>query len=151
MAATDTLKIHRVFKTTPEKLYKAFLDPDALVKWFPPNGCTGKVLKMEPKVGGECHFVFINFATGKEVHSAKWKYVELIPGKRLRYINTDDPNIQSKEQVTVNLRSVMGVTELNYTQECMPTDIPVEMCYLAWQGLLENLAHIVEPVIPDGP
>ncbi len=150
-SATGTVKLHRVLKTTPEKLYKAFLDPEAMVKWLPPHGFTGKVDKMEAKVGGQCHMHFTNFGTGK-AHSFKAKYLELVPGKLLRYIDTfDDPSMPDQMPVTVKLRKVMGGTELDITQEGIPAAIPVEMCYLGWQESLENLAHVVEPEIPDGP
>ena len=148
--ATGTVKLHRVLKTSPEKLYKAFIDPDAMVKWLPPHGFTGKVHKMDAKVGGGCHMSFTNFGTGKG-HSFKFKYQELVPGKLLRYVDTfDDPNLPDQMPVTVNLKKVMGGTELNIVQEGIPAAFPVEMCYLGWQESLENLAHVVEPEIPDG-
>ena len=147
---TGTVKLHRVLKTTPEKLYKAFLDPDAMVKWLPPHGFTGKVHKMDAKVGGECHMSFTNFGTGKG-HSFKCKYQELVPGKLLRYIDTfDDPNLPGEMPVTISLKKVMGGTDLSIVQEGIPAMFPVEMCYLGWQESLENLARVVEPEIPDG-
>ena len=148
--ATGTVKFHRVLKTSPEKLYKAFLDPDAMVKWLPPHGFTGKVHKMDARVGGGCQMSFTNFGTGKS-HSFRCKYLELVPGQKLRYIDTfDDPNLPGEMPVTVHLKKVMGGTELSITQEGIPAAIPVEMCYLGWQESLENLAHVVEPEIPDG-
>ncbi len=148
--ATGTVRLHRVLKSTPEKIYKAFLDPDAMCKWLPPHGFTGKVHKMEAKVGGRCEMSFTNFGTGKS-HSFKAKYLELVPGKLLRYIDTfDDPNLPDEMPVTVKLRKVACGTELDITQEGISAKIPVEMCYLGWQESLENLAHVVEPEIPDG-
>ena len=150
MANTGTVKLHRVLKSTPEKIYKAFLDPDAMVKWLPPHGFTGKVHKMDAKVGGGCHMSFTNFGTG-EIHSFGCKYLELVPNQKLHYIDTfDDPNLPGEMPVTVNLKKVMGGTELSITQEGIPAAIPVEMCYLGWQESLENLANVVEPDIPDG-
>ena len=151
MANTGTVKLHRVLKSTPEKIYKAFLDPDAMVKWLPPHGFTGKIHKMDAKVGGGCHMSFTNFGTGKS-HSFKCKYLELIPGQKLRYIDMfDDPNLPGEMPVTVSLKKVMGGTELNIVQEGIPAAIPADMCYLGWQESLENLARVVEPEIPDGP
>ena len=147
--STGTVKLHRVLKTTPEKLYKAFIDPDAMVKWLPPHGFTGKMHKIDAKVGGGCHMSFTNFGTGKS-HSFKCKYLELVPGQKLHYIDTfDDPNMPDAMPVTVTLKKVMGGTELSITQESIPAAIPVEMCYLGWQESLQNLAHVVEPEIPD--
>ena len=151
MTTTGTVKLHRVLKTTPEKLYKAFLDPDAMVKWLPPHGFTGKVHSINAKVGGSCKMSFMNFGTGK-VHSFGCKYLELVPGQKLRYIDTfDDPNLPGEMTTTVSLRKVMGGTELNIVQEGIPAMIPADMCYLGWQESLENLAHVVEPEIPDHP
>ena len=151
MATTGTVRLHRVLKSTPEKIYKAFLDPDAMCKWLPPHGFTGKVHKMDAKVGGGCHMSFTNFGTGKG-HSFKCKYLELVPGQKLRYIDTfDDPNMPDEMPVTVILKKVMGGTELSITQEGISALIPVEMCYLGWQESLANLAHLVEPEIPDHP
>ena len=151
MANTGTVRLHRVLKSSPEKIYKAFLDPDAMCKWLPPHGFTGKIHKMDAKVGGSCHMSFTNFGTGKG-HSFKCKYLELIPGEKLRYIDMfDDPNLPGEMPVTVNLKKVMCGTELNITQEGISPLIPVEMCYLGWQESLENLARLVEPEIPDHP
>lgn len=147
---SGTVKFHRVLKTTPEKLYKAFIDPDAMVKFFPPYGFTGKIHKMDAKVGGECHMSFTNFGTGKS-HSFKSKYVEMVPGKLLRYTDTfDDPNLSGVMQVTVKLRKVLCGTELDIIQEGIPAVIPTEFCYLGWQETLAQLANVVEPEIPDG-
>ena len=149
-SATGTVKFHRVFKTTPEKLYKAFLDPDAMVKWLPPYGFTGKIHKMDAKVGGGCHMSFTNFGTGKS-HSFKCKYLELVPGEKLRYADTfDDPNLPGEMNVTVSLKKVLCGTEIQIVQEGIPAAIPVEFCYLGWQESLTLLANVVEPNIPDG-
>ena len=148
--STGTVKFHRVFKTTPEKLYKAFLDADAMCKWLPPHGFTGKVHSMDAKVGGGCHMSFTNFGTGKS-HSFRSKYLELVPGKKLRYSDAfDDKNLPGTMMVTVTLRPVACGTEIDIVQEGIPSAIPVEFCYLGWQESLELLANLVEPVIPDG-
>ena len=147
---TGTVKLHRVLKTTPEKLYKAFITPEAMVKWFPPHGFTGKVHKMDAKVGGECHMSFTNFGTGSS-HSFKSKYVEMVPGEKLRYTDQfDDPNMQGVMSVTVTFKNVLCGTELNVVQEGIPAAIPTEFCYLGWQESLSLLANVVEPEIPDG-
>lgn len=148
--ATGTVKFHRVFKTSPEKLYRVFLDPDAMCKWLPPHGFTGKVHKIDAKVGGGCHMSFTNFGTGKS-HSFRSKYLELIPGEKLRYTDTfDDANLPGEMIVTVLLKKVLCGTEINITQEGIPAAIPAEFCYLGWQESLTLLAHVVEPEIPDG-
>ena len=147
--ATGTVKLHRVLKTSPEKLYKAFTNPDAMVKWLPPHGFTGKIHKMDAKVGGECHMSFTNFGTGKS-HSFRCKYVELVPSQKLRYIDTfDDPNLPGEMNVTVSLKKVLCGTEIHIVQEGIPAAIPAEFCYLGWQESLSLLAHVVEPEIPD--
>ena len=146
--STGTVKFHRVLKTSPEKLYKAFLDPDALVKWLPPHGFTGKVHKMDAKVGGGCHMFFTNFGTGKS-HSFKCKYFELVPGQKLRYVDTfDDPNLPGEMNVTVSLKKVLCGTDIQIVQEGIPAAIPTEFCYLGWQESLSLLANVVEPEIP---
>ncbi len=145
-----TVRFHRVFKTSPEKLYKAFIDGDAMCKWLPPYGFTGKVHKIDVKVGGGCHMSFTNFGTGKS-HSFKSKYLELVPGEKLRYTDTfDDPNLPGEMMVTVLLKKVLCGTEISISQEGIPAVIPTEMCYLGWQESLEQLARLVEPEIPDG-
>lgn len=150
MSKPNTVQFHRVLKTSPEKLYKAFLDPDALVKWLPPHGFTGKVHQMDARVGGECRMSFTNFGTGKS-HSFSCKYVELTPHSRIRYIDKfDDPNLPGEMPVTISLRKVLSGTELEITQEGIPTAIPVEFCYLGWQESLSLLTNVVEPEIPDG-
>ena len=147
--ATGTVKLHRVLKTTPEKVYKAFLTPDALAKWIPPNGFTCKIHHMDAKVGGTYKASFTNFSTGNG-HSFGGTYLELKPGERIRYQDKfDDPAMPGDMQVTVTLKKVMCGTEVNITQENVPAMIPVEMCYLGWQESLANLANLVEPVIPD--
>jgi uncharacterized protein YndB with AHSA1/START domain len=145
-----TVKLHRVLKTTPDKLYKAFIDPQAMEKWLPPHGFTGKVHSIDAKVGGVCKMAFTNFGTGSS-HSFQSKYLELTPGKRLRYIDTfDDPNLAGEMTVTVDIKAVACGAELNVVQTGIPDAIPTEFCYLGWQESLENLANIVEPNIPDG-
>ena len=149
--SSNTVRLHRVLSTSPEKLYKAFLDPDAMVKWLPPHGFTAKVHKMEARVGGEHRMSFTNFGTGKS-HSFGGKYVELTPHSRIRYTDQfDDPSLPGEMQVTISLRKVSCGTELEITQEGIPSVIPAEMCYLGWQESLELLANLVEPDIPDGP
>jgi uncharacterized protein YndB with AHSA1/START domain len=134
-------------RTTPEKLYKAFLDPDALTKWLPPYGFTCKVHELNPKVGGTYKMSFTNFTNGQG-HSFGGKYLELVPGKRIRYTDKfDDPNLPGEMITTVDLRKVICGTELSITQEGIPAAIPVEMCYLGWQESLLQLANVVEPDI----
>jgi len=147
---SGTVRLHRVLKSPPEKVYKAFLDPDALVKWMAPHGFTAKVHKMDARVGGEYKMSFTNFGTGKS-ESFGGKYLELVPNTRLRYTDKfDDPNLPGEIQMTVSLKPVAGGTELQIVQEGIPDAIPVEMCYLGWQESLSLLANVVEPVIPDG-
>ena len=145
--STNTIRLHRVIRTSPEKLYKAFLEPDALAKWIPPFGFTCKVHKIDPKVGGTYKMSFTNFTTG-QAHSFGGTYVELTPGKRLRYTNKfDDPNMPGEIKVTVDLKKVSCGTEVNILQEGVPAVIPAEMCYLGWQESLIQLAQLVEPEI----
>lgn len=145
----NTIKLHRVLRTSPEKIYRAFLEPDALAKWLPPNGFTCKVHSMDAKVGGGFKMSFTNFGSGKG-HSFGGKYVELTPHKRIRYTDQfDDPNLPGELLVTVLLKKVSCGTELNITQEGIPDMIPVEMCYLGWQESLAQLEKLVEPEIPD--
>ena len=146
--ATNTIRLHRVFRSTPEKVYRAFLDPDAMAKWLPPNGFTGKVHSMDAKVGGGYQMSFRNFTTGQS-HSFGGTYVELTPNERIRYTDKfDDPNMPGEMQVTVTLKEVMCGTEVSITQEGVPEAIPAEMCYLGWQESLILLAKLVEPEIP---
>ena len=147
--STNTVKLHRVLRTTPEKLYRAFTEADALARWIPPNGFTCKIDQMDVKVGGAYRMSFRNFTSGKS-HSFGGKYLELVPGARLRYTDAfDDPNLPGEMITTVTLKKVMTGTELSVTQEGIPPAIPTEMCYLGWQESLEHLARLVEPEIPD--
>jgi len=145
----STIRLHRVLRAAPERVYRAFLDPDAKVKWLPPNGFTGKVHHMDARVGGSYKMSFTNFTTGKS-HSFGGQYVELTPHERIRYTDKfDDPNLPGAMQVTVNLKKVSVGTEVNITQEGVPDVIPAEACYLGWQESLTLLAKLVEPEIPD--
>lgn len=148
MAKTNSVKLHRVIRTTPEKLYRAFLEPDALVRWIAPYGFTCKVHHMDAKVGGTFKMSFTNFGTGAS-HSFGGNYLELVPHQRLRYTDKfDDPNLPGEMQVTVDLKKNSCGTELNVIQEGIPEVIPAEMCYLGWQESLLQLARLVEPQIP---
>ena len=143
----NTVRLHRVLAATPEKIYRAFLEGDALAKWLPPNGFACTVFHLEPKVGGTFKMSFRNFTTGKS-HSFGGEYVELVPNERLRYTDKfDDPNLTGEIQVTVTLRKVSVGTEVNIVQEGIPDVIPPEACYLGWQESLRNLARLVEPEI----
>jgi uncharacterized protein YndB with AHSA1/START domain len=145
---TGTVRLHRVLRTKPEKIYRAFLDAEALAKWLPPHGFTCKVHHVDAKVGGTFKMSFRNFATGHE-HSFGGDYRELVPNQRIRYTDRfDDPNLPGELLVTVTLKQVSCGTELNVVQEGIPEAIPVEMCYLGWQDSLAQLAHLVEPDIP---
>ena len=146
---TNTIRLHRVFRATPERIYRAFLDADAMVKWLPPNGFTAKVHHMETKVGGTFKMSFTNFTTGKS-HSFGGQYLELVPYERLRYTDIfDDPNLPGEIRVTVTLKKVSCGTEVNIVQEGVPDVIPAEACYLGWQESLILLGQLVEPEIPD--
>src|SRR5258705_6406572 len=145
----NTIRLHRVLRATPEKIYKAFLDPDAMAKWLPPNGFTAKVHKMDAKVGGTYKMSFTNFTTGKS-HSFGGTYVELTPHERIRYTDKfDDPNLPGEMQTSITLTKVSCGTDLNIVQEGVPAVIPAEACYLGWQESLALLAKVVEPEIPD--
>jgi uncharacterized protein YndB with AHSA1/START domain len=147
---TGTVRLHRVLKAPAERIYRAFLDPDALVKWLPPHGFTAKVHSMDARVGGGHRMSFTNFGTGK-IETFGGTYLELVPNERLRYNDQfDDPNLPGQMQVTVSLRPVVCGTELSIVQEGIPEMIPVEFCYLGWQESLVLLAQLVEPNIPDG-
>ena len=149
--STNTVRLHRVLRAPADRVYRAFLDPDAMAKWLPPHGFTGKVHEMNARVGGGYRMSFTNFGTGKS-HSFGGKYVELTPHERIRYTDQfDDPNLPGQMQVTITLRKVVCGTELTIVQEGLPDVIPVEMCYLGWQESLSLLALLVEPEIPDGP
>lgn len=148
---TNTIRLHRVLRSTPERIYRAFLDPDALVKWMPPDGFTGKVHHLEPKIGGTYKMSFANFTTGKS-HSFGGTYLELKPHERIRHTDKfDDSNLPGEMQVTIDLKQVSCGTELNITQEGVPAVISAEACYLGWQESLTLLAKLVEPEIPDQP
>ncbi len=147
--STNTIRLHRVIRATPEKVYKAFLDADALSKWMPPNGFTGKVHHMDATVGGTFKMSFTNFGTGKS-HSFGGEYLELVPNERLRYTDKfDDPNFSGEIQMTVTLKPISCGTELNIVQEGVPNVIPAELCYLGWQESLHLLAKLVEAEIPE--
>ena len=147
--ATSTVRLHRVLRAAPERVYRAFLDADAMAKWLPPYGFTCKVHHMDARVGGTFKMSFSNFSTGHG-HSFGGEYRELVPHERIRYTDKfDDPNMPGEMETTVILRAVSCGTELSITQEGIPSDIPVEMCYLGWQESLAQLATLVEPMIPD--
>jgi uncharacterized protein YndB with AHSA1/START domain len=146
----STIRLHRVLRATPERIYRAFIDPDAMVKWLPPDGFTGKIHSMDARVGGTYRMSFTNFTTGTS-HAFGGKFVELTPHERIRYTDAfDDPNLPGAMDVTILLTPVSCGTELNITQEGVPDVIPAEACYLGWQESLTLLAKLVEPEIPDG-
>ena len=145
----NTVRLHRVLRTSPQRVYRAFLDPDAMAKWLPPNGFTGKVHQMDARVGGRFKMSFTNFTSGKS-HSFGGEYLELIPHERLRYTDVfDDPNLPGEILVTMTLKKVSVGTELHIVQEGIPDVIPTEACYLGWQESLVQLAKLVETEIPD--
>ncbi|HET9340511.1 MAG TPA: SRPBCC family protein [Casimicrobiaceae bacterium] len=145
---TGTVRLHRVLRAKPERVYRAFLDADAMAKWLPPYGFTCKVHHLDPRVGGTYKMTFTNFTSGNG-HSFGGEYRELVPHERLRYTDRfDDPNLPGEMMTTVSLRAVSCGTELNVVQEGLPSVIPVEMCYLGWQESLAQLATLVEPEIP---
>jgi uncharacterized protein YndB with AHSA1/START domain len=145
----NTVRLHRVLRAKPEKVYRAFIEADAMARWLPPNGFTGKVDHLDAKVGGTYKMSFRNFTSGKS-HSFGGKFLELVPGKRLRYTDKfDDPNLPGEMQTSISLQAVSVGTELNIVQEGLPDVIPLEACYLGWQESLEHLARLVEPEIPD--
>lgn len=146
---TTTVRLHRVIRATPERLYRAFLDADAMAKWLPPNGFTGKVHHLEAKVGGGYRMSFTNFATGQS-HSFGGEYLELVPHERIRYTGKfDDPNLPGVMQTTVSLRAVFCGAELNVVQEGIPEVVPPEACYLGWQESLALLVKLVEAEIRE--
>ena len=148
--STNTIHLHRVLRSKPERVYRAFTDADAMVKWLPPNGFTAKMHQMDAKVGGSFRMSFTNFTTGKS-NSFGGNYLELSPHSRIRYTDKfDDPNLPGEMQVTVELKEVFCGTELKVTQEGIPAVIPAEACYLGWQESLTLLAKLVEAEIPDG-
>jgi uncharacterized protein YndB with AHSA1/START domain len=143
----NTVRLHRVLATKPEKVYRAFIEADALAKWLPPNGFVCTVHRFDGKVGGTFKMSFRNFTTGMS-HSFGGEFLELVPGERLRYTDTfDDPNLPGEMQVTVTFKDVSVGTEIDIVQEGIPAAIPVEACYLGWQESLRNLARLVEPEI----
>ena len=147
--STHTIRLHRVLRATPEKVYRAFLDADALVKWLPPNGFTAKVHHMDAKVGGSFKMAFTNFTSGKS-HSFGGEYLELTPHERIRYTDRfDDPNLPGVINVTISLKEVSVGTALDIAQEGIPAVIPAEACYLGWQESLILLAKLVEVEISD--
>jgi uncharacterized protein YndB with AHSA1/START domain len=147
--STNTIKLHRVLRAAPEKVYRAFLDADAMAKWLPPNGFTCKVHQLDAKVGGTYKMSFTNFSSGKS-HSFGGEYLELTPPELIRYTDRfDDPNMPGEIQTTIRLKQVSVGTELNVVQEGVPGVIPAEACYLGWQESLVLLAKLVEAEIPD--
>ena len=146
---TTTVRLHRMLRAKPDRIYRAFLDGDAMAKWLPPNGFTGKVHQMDARVGGSWRMSFTNFGTGHS-HSFGGKYLELVPAERLRYTSAfDDPHLPGEMTTTVVLRDTPFGTELNVTQEGIPAVIPAEACYLGWQESLVLLAQLVQADIPD--
>ena len=146
--STGTIRFHRVLKAPPERIYRAFLDPDAMAKFLPPHGFTGRVLEMDARVGGIYRMQFTNFSNG-QTHAFGGKYLELVPNEKI--VNTDifdDPNLPGQMITTISLKAVSCGTELTAVQEGIPAAIPVEMCYLGWQETLALLAQLVEPEIP---
>jgi len=147
--STNTIRLHRVLRAPPERIYRAFLDADAMAKWLPPNGFTGKVHHLDAKVGGRHKMSFTNYTSGKS-HSFGGKYLELAPNELIRYTDGfDDPNLPGEMQVTVTFQKVSCGTELTIVQEGIPDVIPPEACYLGWQESLILLAKLVEAEIPD--
>lgn len=147
--STGTVKLYRVLRADRERIYRAFLDADAMAKWLPPYGFTCKVHDLDTRVGGGFRMSFTNFSTGHG-HSFGGEYLELLPGEKIRYTDKfDDPNLPGEMQTTVTLKTVLCGTELSIVQEGIPAVIPTEMCYLGWQESLEQLAKLVEPNIPD--
>ena len=145
---TSTIRLHRVLTAPPERIYRAFLDADAMAKWLPPNGFTGKVHHLDARVGGTCRMSFTNFSNG-QTHFFGGEYLELVPNERLRYTDKfDDPNLPGEMQTTVTLKPVPCGTELSIVQEGIPEAIPPEACYLGWQDSLRLLAQLVEAEVP---
>jgi len=145
----NTIRLHRVLKAPPERVYKAFLDPEAMSKWLPPNGFTGKVHEMQARVGGTYKMSFTNFSSGKS-HAFGGKYIELVPNERLSYTDKfDDPNLPGEMKTTITLKKVFCGTDLTIVQEGVPEMIPPEACYLGWQESLTLLGKLVEAEIPD--
>ena len=147
--ATSTIRLHRVLRAKPEKVYRAFLTPEAVARWLPPNGFTCTVHEMNATVGGTYRMSYTNFTTGSS-HSFGGEYRELVPAERLVYTDRfDDPNLPGEMRTSVTLQAVSGGTDLSIVQEGVPEVIPADMCYLGWQDSLDHLARLVEPDIPD--
>jgi len=147
--ATKTVTLHRVLRATPDRVYRAFLDADAMVKWLPPHGFTGKVHHLDATVGGTYRMSFTNFSTGHS-HSFGGKYLELVPNERIRHTDAfDDPNLPGEMETTISIRPVFCGVELNIVQQGIPEVIPAEACYLGWQESLVLLAQLVEAEIPE--
>jgi uncharacterized protein YndB with AHSA1/START domain len=147
--STNSVCFHRILRTTPEKVFRAFVEPDAYARWLPPNGFTAKVHHMDAKVGGTYKMSFTNFTTGHG-HSFGGTYLELVPGERVVYSSAfDDPNLPGQMKTTVTLKTVSVGCEVNIVQEGIPSVIPTEACYLGWQESLQHLARLVEPNIPE--
>jgi len=144
----STIKLHRVLKSTPERVYKAFLNPEAMAKWLPPHGFTGKVHSMDARVGGTYKMSFTNHSTGSS-HSFGGEYLELVPNQRIVHTDKFDAGLVGTMKVTVEIKKVMVGVELNITQEGVPDEIPAEACYLGWGESLDLLKQLVEPQIPD--
>ena len=146
--ATGTVRLHRVLRCPPERVYRAFVEPDAYARWLPPHGFTGQVHEMDARVGGRYRMSFRNFSSGNS-HSFGGEYLELVPGEKVRYTaRFDDPNLPGQMQTTITLKAVACGTEVTAVQEGIPEMIPTEMCYLGWQESLLHLAQLVEPEIP---
>ena len=144
----NTVRLHRVLRATPERIYRAFLDADAMVKWLPPNGFTGRVHQLDAKVGGKYKMSFTNFSTGSS-HSFGGEYLELVPSERIRHTDTfDNPNLPGTMQTTISLKKVLVGTDVQIVQEGIPDAIPPEACYLGWQESLTLLTMLVEAEIP---
>lgn len=147
--STSTIRLHRVLRATPERIYRAFLDADAMAKWLPPNGFTGKVHRIDARVNGTYQMSFTNFSTGK-THSFGGTFIELVPHERIRYTDKfDDPQLPGKMTTTITLKKVSVGTEINIVQEGVPEAIPADGCYLGWQDSLNLLARLVEAEVPD--
>ena len=147
-APTGTVTLHRVFRAPPDRLYRAFLDPDAMAKWLPPHGFTGRVLSMDARVGGRYRMQFTNFSNGQS-HAFGGEYLELVPGARIVHTDSfDDPNLPGEMRTTITFRPVLVGTEVTAVQEGIPAVIPTEMCYLGWQESLQLLAVLIEAEIP---
>ena len=146
---SGTVKLHRVLRSTPERVYKAFIDPEAMAKWLPPNGFTGKVHEMDARIGGSYKMSFTNFSTGNN-HSFGGKFVELVPNEKLSYTDKfDDPNLPGEMMTTVSIKQVSVGTEVSIVQEGIPDAIPEEACYLGWQESLNLLKLLVEAEVPE--